>query len=581
MTDETDEIKKALTSVNSRYFLIQWLVLGMILLLLGCGMSYSLARQHSITEAEEEAKLTNLAKVMDDNLGYQLNATNMALMSIRDDLPYWKKVHDGQSLTNHRLRVMSDAMSGVRTINVHNAAGTIVASNRGELIGRDLSGRDYFKTSQQHPDPAKLYVSAPFKSVLGTYSLVLARVLTGPKGEFAGIVAATLDPEYFATLLKSILSEPDMRAFVNHSDGVLFLIVPDRKDIEGMDLAKPGSFYTRHVESGQRATLLKGVAYTTGNERMVAMRTVKNDKFTSDKTLMVAVSRDLNAIFATWRKEVIVQIGLFGLLAMATLSGLPVYQRRQSEFVRSSKLMEEELRQALEITKSANSTMSRLLRIVAHEFRTPLGVLTGCTDIMDRYWERLTPANRCEQTEHIRSAARQLTNLLNSVISFTQMGTNRPVKSPQMLDIVSVCRSIATDTGTGWGAGHIFKVTIAADCGTVLLDETLFRRILENLLTNAFRYTPSGGDVSLHAFREKNRFCLEIVDSGIGIPEEEQKLIFDAFYRGANVEGQRGLGLGLSIVNEALSDMGGAITVKSRVGEGTTMRVEIPLCTQS
>jgi hypothetical protein len=54
-------------------------------------MSYSLARQHSITEAEEEAKLTNLAKVMDDNLGYQLNATNMALMSIRDDLPYWKR----------------------------------------------------------------------------------------------------------------------------------------------------------------------------------------------------------------------------------------------------------------------------------------------------------------------------------------------------------------------------------------------------------------------------------------------------------------------------------------------------------
>jgi PAS domain S-box-containing protein len=241
----------------------------------------------------------------------------------------------------------------------------------------------------------------------------------------------------------------------------------------------------------------------------------------------------------------------------------------------------EELQQALEETKSANSTMSQLLRTVAHEFRTPLGLLTASTDILDRYWDRLTVEKRSEQNEHIRSAARQLSNLLNSVILFTQMGTDIPKKPPRMLDIESVCRSIAAEIVTFWGAGHAFKVTITADCGTALLNETLFRRILENLLTNSFRYTPSDGTVSLNVKRKKNLLCLTISDTGIGIPEEEHKLIFDAFYRSDNVEGQRGLGLGLSIVHEALSDMGGTITVKSRTGEGTTMMVEIPaICEQ-
>lgn len=77
--------------------------------------------------------------------------------------------------------------------------------------------------------------------------------------------------------------------------------------------------------------------------------------------------------------------------------------------------------------------------------------------------------------------------------------------------------------------------------------------------------------------RENGMLLLEVIDSGIGIPDEEQKLIFDAFYRSRNVEGRRGLGLGLSIVNDSLAQLGGSITVNSRIGEGTAMLVEIPV----
>ena len=241
------------------------------------------------------------------------------------------------------------------------------------------------------------------------------------------------------------------------------------------------------------------------------------------------------------------------------------------------KQLVDELKQALKTAETANVTMSRLLHTVAHEFRTPLGLLTGSADIMDRYWDRLSPEKRFEQNEHIRSAARQISNLINSVISFNQLGNDRSGLPPLLLDIEGLCRTIADEVATVWSAGHECHVAIAADCGAALLDEILFRRVLENLLANAFRYTPPGGSVSLHVKRDNNRLLIDVIDTGIGIPEEDQAFIFDAFYRSRNVEGRRGLGLGLSIVQEALLQMGGSIAVSSSIGEGTDIRVEIPV----
>lgn len=241
------------------------------------------------------------------------------------------------------------------------------------------------------------------------------------------------------------------------------------------------------------------------------------------------------------------------------------------------KEMDEQLSQALENANKSNSTMSRLLRTIAHEFRTPLGILTGTTDIIDRYWDHLTPEKRQEQNEHIRNAANQLTQLVNSVMTVNQLGIDNREKPLLLMDIAETCNRIATDVESVWSVGHNFKVTISADCGKALLDRSLFRRILENLLTNALRYTPSNGGVLLDVKRENNRLYLRISDTGIGIPEEDQILIFDAFYRSWNVEGRRGMGLGLSILAEALTELNGTIEVVSRVGEGTTILVEIPL----
>ena len=248
--------------------------------------------------------------------------------------------------------------------------------------------------------------------------------------------------------------------------------------------------------------------------------------------------------------------------------------RRTKEVLRTS---EEQLRETLEAAESANIKMTRLLKVVAHEFRTPLGLLTFCTDLLNSHWDRLTIEKRTALNEHIQSAAYQLTNLISSVISFNKLGEDYPDRLTQPEDIGEICHTIAAEIETVRGNGQTFLVTIAADCGTAFLDKALFRRILENLLTNAFRFTPSDGTVSLCVRREEKQLCMEIGDTGVGIPEEDHLLIFDAFFRGQNAIGHRGLGLGLSIVQDALSRFGGNITVNSKNGAGTTFRVEIPV----
>jgi diguanylate cyclase (GGDEF)-like protein len=322
-------------STNARHFPIQWLLLGLALLSLGGAIGYIIIHEHNRIDAAEQDRLMTQAKVVDANFERQLVALNLALVSIRNDLPYWKAQKEDKALINSHLRTMCDAMPGVRTLHITDAEGTILTSNRRELIGMNFPEREYFRTARQGRNPAALYISPPFKTVLGVFTVTVVKVLLDTRGKFAGIVSATLDPEYFSVLLNSVLYTPGMRASIIHGDGKIIVEEPDRKDLEGMDLAKPGSRYTLHKESGRKANIFTtGRAFSTGDDRMSAWRTIQPVSLLMDKPLMVSVNRDMQGIFASWRNDVFMQGGLFGLLALAAVIGLYFSQKRTQKYDR-------------------------------------------------------------------------------------------------------------------------------------------------------------------------------------------------------------------------------------------------------
>ena len=315
-------------STQSRRFRVERLAVGALLALFGVVLSVVLYREHNLLQAQERDRLQVQARVIDENLIRQLEGVNHALVRIRDDLMHTPPGTSWAS-SSDRLKMLTDAMPGVRTLAVLDASGTIVASSRSELLGVNSRQRELFDVPRGSQNPTVLYVSPPFKSVLGTLVVAVGRVLSGSHGEFAGVVTATLDPDYFDVVLRSVLYAPDMRSTLIHGDGKVFLNMPAHAQLLGVDLARPDSLFSRHLQSGQDSTMGTGGVIPGVADRMVAMRTIGRADLPMDKPLVVAVSRQSSAVFLPWREKVVRFAVFYAVVLFGSGFGLYFSQRRR------------------------------------------------------------------------------------------------------------------------------------------------------------------------------------------------------------------------------------------------------------
>lgn len=307
---------------------IQWLILTLFLTILACVIGYQIFTTYQDITTQEQHRLQTQARVIASNIELQLESTNLALTSVITDMASLRG-HEIVKLTNRRLQALTDGMPGIRTMFVLDAEGTMVASNREELIGRNFRKRDYFTIPAKDNNPNILYISPPFKTVLGAFLINVSRVMPASDGSFNGVVSAALDPEYFHVLLSSVLYAPDMWSSISHGDGIRFMIVPVKEGQAGKNLAQPGTFFTRHRESGRHESMLTGKSPNFSSERVVATHTVLPQKVLLDKPLYVVCSRDCLAIYESWRSNALKQAVVFVLVSFAVGSSLVLLQRRQ------------------------------------------------------------------------------------------------------------------------------------------------------------------------------------------------------------------------------------------------------------
>jgi PAS domain S-box-containing protein len=327
------------------------------LLILGGAVGWNLYSEHDAVDKRERERLTTQAEVIEKNVVPQLLLANRVIEGILGELPAWEAQHDGYKTANRQLHVINDTLIGINPILVIQADGRVIASSNDRLVGQNFLQREYFQTAIRNPDPGILHISAPFRTVLDTFVISLFRSIRGPKGEFAGIVIVSVVPEYFSVLLDSVRYTPDVWSGLSQSDGKLFLMMPPRPGIEGMDLAAPGSFFTLHRDGGQKASVMTGRVYSTGEHRMIAQRTISVPGLQSDKSLVVAVSRDLSGIFADWRENLYVRSGMYAMLVLATCPGLFFYQRRQRAYDRHLSGLEAVRKQAEEALRDSETNL--------------------------------------------------------------------------------------------------------------------------------------------------------------------------------------------------------------------------------
>jgi signal transduction histidine kinase len=254
-----------------------------------------------------------------------------------------------------------------------------------------------------------------------------------------------------------------------------------------------------------------------------------------------------------------------------------ISQRKQVE---SMLLEQERLRYELQKEQELNEVKSNLMRTISHEFRTPLSLIVTATDLLDRYIDHLDVEQRRERFKAIRVQVKRLSDMLDDITFVVQGTLHHMMAHPAHIKLEAYCRSIVDEIQLSIGKDHHIVFTTDGQLGTGIADKALIIRILSNLLSNAVKYSPEGSTIMVRLNLRDGDAVLEVSDQGIGIEPEEQKRIFEPFYRGSSVlDSVGGTGLGLSIVKDCVTLHGGTITMDSQPGKGTTFVVRLPQMT--
>lgn len=236
-----------------------------------------------------------------------------------------------------------------------------------------------------------------------------------------------------------------------------------------------------------------------------------------------------------------------------------------------------ELKEALEKEHELGELKSRFVSMASHEFRTPLSAIRSSVDLLSRYHGLGIIDKQEKHFERIKSSVRNLVTTLDDFLSLEKMESGTVAMHPVRLDFEKYIQDVLTEVGP-WKKSGQQLVHVHSGAKEVEIDTDLTRNVLLNILSNALKYSPDGSIVKVMTRNEAGKLTIEVIDNGMGIPEEEQEKMFTRYFRASNAKEISGTGLGLTIVKRYLDLMRGDISFVSRAGKGTTFNIGIPLC---
>jgi signal transduction histidine kinase len=346
------------------------------------------------------------------------------------------------------------------------------------------------------------------------------------------------------TRLKHVLSHLpiniftiDQHGIVTYSDGTL---MPRDVTLVGR------SIFEIHAQE---------VEFIADTQRVLAGETIERERYWSDRVILTHYM----PLYDEQRR----QVGALGM-------GVDITERKRME---QAMMEHQTLRANLQKEIELSHLKSRMMQRIAHEFRTPLSVIQLSAQMLDRYIERMTSEQRGVRIEHILRQTRHLTQLMEDITLVVRAQSQNVGISRYQFDLEQLIMAHVDEISKNQNIVREWQIDIAAEMQVVYADARLVGLMLQHLLSNAVKYSDEGSVIAVRAWRDGVHWRIAITDQGIGILESEQKYIFEPFFRGSNFDERPGLGLGLSIVRDAVRQHSGEIEVESAPGAGTTFTI--------
>lgn len=225
----------------------------------------------------------------------------------------------------------------------------------------------------------------------------------------------------------------------------------------------------------------------------------------------------------------------------------------------------------------------QLLSALAHDIKTPLNVILGHTELLaDLYGGPQNPAERLSSLKRIRENIDHIVQLITEFLTISKLETIKLEPTRNLVHMNAIIENVVLQEMVTVREKNL-RLThhVASHLKPILGDENELRRALWNLVSNAIKFTPSGGNISISSRMIKDDVSIQVTDTGCGVPKEELSELFCEFKRLKRSANTDGTGLGLFIVKMIVEAHNGRIAVESEEGLGTTFTISLPACAQS
>lgn len=262
--------------------------------------------------------------------------------------------------------------------------------------------------------------------------------------------------------------------------------------------------------------------------------------------------------------------------AIAFVSDITIRKRSEDALVQLNAELEQivhertrSLKDALEKEKDLGELKSRFVTMASHQFRTPLSTILSSAYLVKQYKEGDEQAKRERHIDRITSSVNLLTEILNDFLSLGKIEEGRILVRNAEIHLPAWMETVLTELKGIVKPGQQLTYTHEG-ADVVHLDLALLKQIVQNLVANAIKFSPEDTGIELKTNIAGDHFILSVSDRGIGISEEDQKQLFQRFFRAANAGNIQGTGLGLHIVAKFAELMRGNISCVSTPGKGST-----------